>query len=88
MSNQTRPKVSEVDPQRWPIGRDIKTGRQTDRYTRNDLEIVQKYPGNVSIKFQTYISSRTEDISILAKFQWGSKPTNRLTDIQEIWNDL
>ena len=35
MSNRTRPKVSEVGPQRRPIGRNIKTGIQTDRYTRN-----------------------------------------------------
>ena len=41
-----------------------------------------KYPRNVYKKFQKDISSRTGDIPIFVILQKGSKPTNRLTDIQ------
>ena len=55
---------------------------------QNNFEIVKNYTGNVSKKFQKDISFRTGDINIFVYFQEGSKSTNRLTDIQEIQNDL
>ena len=43
------------------------TNRLTDiQEISNNLEIVQKYPGNVTKKFQKDISSRTGDIPILS----------------------
>ena len=52
------------------------------------MKIVPKYIGHVSKTFQKDISSTTRDIPILVQFQSGSKPTNRLTDIQEIQNNF
>ena len=51
----------------------------------NFLEPVYQHPRNATENFQKDISSRTGDIPIFVQFQQGSKPTNRLTDIQEIW---
>ena len=42
------------------------TDWQTYKKNLNNMEIGQKYPGNVSKKFQKDISSRTGDIPILA----------------------
>ena len=47
-----------------------------------------QHPKNISKKIPRDISSRTGDIPIFVLFQKGSKPTNRLTDIQEIQNYL
>ena len=55
---------------------------------QNHVEIVYQHPRNVSKKNHKDISSRTSDIPIFVYFQQGSKPTNRLTDIQEIQNYL
>ena len=49
---------------------------------KNILQLGCKYPRNVSKIFQRDISSRSGDIPIILKFQWGSKPYNKLTDIQ------
>ena len=55
---------------------------------QNYLELVYQHPRNVSNKIKKDASSRTGDIPIFVYFQQGSKPTNRLTDIQEIQNYL
>ena len=55
---------------------------------QNHLEPVYQHLRNVSKKIQRDIWSRTWDIPIFVYFLWESKPTNRLTDIQEIQNYL
>ena len=52
----------------------------------NYWEIVYKHPRNISKKFPKDMSTRTKDIKQLS--QQGSKPNNRLTDIQNIQNYL
>ena len=52
------------------------------------MEQVYQHPRNVSIKIQKDISYRAGDIPKFFRFHWGSMPTTRLTDIQNIQNYL
>ena len=67
----------------------LASNRLTDKHEIcYNLGKVYKNPRNVSKKLQKDIPSRTGNTSIFVQFQKGSRPTNRLTDIQEIWNKL
>merc|ERR1711954_478975 len=64
-------------------------GRLTDiKKYKNYLEIVHQSPKKVSTKIDKDISSRVGNIPKFVGFHEGTKPTNRLTDIQEIQNYL
>ena len=54
----------------------------------NYLKLVCKPPRTILKKIQKTSSSRTVDAPIFVSFKEGSKPTNILTDKQEIHNHL
>ena len=62
--------------------------KQTDRHTLNLESFVAYVPTSQEYlqKNQKDVSSRIWKIPIFVYFPLGSKPTNRLTDIQEIQN--
>ena len=68
---KTRPEVPEVNPPKYPIGRDIwdqEADWQTYKKSRINWNYFRNFPG-MSQKLQKFISSRTGDIPILTYFQ-------------------
>ena len=61
--------------------------RVTDIHNNyNYLELEYKHSMNASKQYQKDMSSRTEGISIMAKFHQGSKAADTVTHIHELQN--
>ena len=64
------------------------SGQEYTERNMNYLKLVCKPPRTILKKIQKTSSSRTVDAPIFVSFKEGSKPTNILTDKQEIHNHL